>query len=305
MRIALRGPTIAMPRLLERPVVTLNIEGQCARVLVARGGRVVAWEETPLEEGLVKEGVIADPERVGGALRGLLKSDPVLGTKLIASVTGLRSIPRLLELPHMSPQEMDAAVFREAKREMPVPLADIYLSWQSLEKHDGHQRIFALGVPRDTLDPLLRALTLAGGRPYAVDIKPLALARAVNRRDAIVANVEPESADIIVVADGMPAIMRTVASRGGGSDTEASIDRFRGELARTVKFYDDTHRQETLPADTPLFITGSLAPEAVEAGPAEGQPRFPVEPLAPPLECPPGLPIHSYAVNIGLALKEV
>jgi type IV pilus assembly protein PilM len=286
-------------------VVTLNIEGQSARVLVARGGKAVFWKETALEGGLVKEGVIADPERVGRALKGLLKTDRVLGTRLIASVTGLRSIPRVLELPHMSTQMMEAAVSREAKREMPVPMQDIYLSWQALGDGNGKQRVFALGVPRDTLDPLLRALAIAGGRPYAVDIKPLALARAVNRSEAIVANVEPESADIIVVTDGMPAIMRTVASRSGASAGEESIERFRGELARTIKFYNDTHRQDPLPPETPMFITGSLAPEAAEADRLEGQPPFPVEPLVPLLECPPDLPVHTYAVNIGLALKEV
>jgi type IV pilus assembly protein PilM len=305
MRIALHGPAISVPRFLERAVVTLNIEAQSARVLVARGGRAVAWNETFLEEGLVREGVIVDPEGVGGILKSLLKPDRVRGTRLMASVTGLRSIPRLLEMPHMSVQMMEAAVSREAKREMPVPLQDIYLSWQALGDGNGKQRVFALGVPRDTLDPLLRALAIAGSRPYAVDIKPLALARAVNRREAIVANVEPETADIIVVADGMPAIMRTVASRSGTSTGDESIERFHGELVRTVKFYSDTHRQEPLSPDTPLFITGSLAPEAAETVSLDGQLPFPVEPLVPLLECPPELPVHSYAVNIGLALKEV
>src|SRR4030042_922891 len=98
------------------------------------------------------------------------------------SARGLRSIPRILELPKMKPQMMEAAVAREAKREMPVPLDDIYLSWQPLAASNGHQRVFALGVPRDTLDPLLRAIAVTGRRAHAVDIKPLALARAVDRR---------------------------------------------------------------------------------------------------------------------------
>ena len=306
MKINLSNPQLSPPRLLQRPTIALSVEGTSARVLLARGNRGLAWAEVPLEPGLVKEGVIADPQAVGIALKSLLDSHRAFGGRLIASVTGLRSIPRIIELPKMKPQMMEAAVAREAKREMPVPLDDIYLSWQPLAASNGHQRVFALGVPRDTLDPLLRAIAVTGKRAHAVDIKPPALARAVDRREAIIADVEPDSADIVVVTGGIPAIMRTVVSRGDGGAPEDSIDRCRGELARTIKSYNDTHRQEPLAPSTPLFLTGSLAEEAAAAIESlESLASYPVEALRPPLECPPDLPIASYAVNIGLALKEV
>jgi type IV pilus assembly protein PilM len=306
MKVKLPTPQISPPPLLQRPTMALNVEGTSARVLLAKAGHVSAWEEVPLEPGLVKEGVIADPRAVGVALKTLLDSCHVLGGKLVASVTGLRSIPRILELPKMNPQMMEAAIVREAKREMPVPVDDVYLSWQPLAASDGHQRVFALGVPRDTLDPLLRAVAVTGKRPYAVDIKPLALARAVDRREAIIADIEPESADIVVVTGGIPAIMRTVVSRGDGAAPEDSIDRCRGELARTIKFYNDTHRQEPLAPSTPLILTGSLADEATAAMQSlEPLAQYPVEPLTPPLQCPQGLPVATFAVNIGLAVKGV
>ena len=306
MKINLHNPQLSSSLLLQRPTVTLNVEGTTARLLMAKGKLVSAWEEVPLEPGLVREGVIADPQAVGLALKALLDSHRVLAGKLIASVTGLRSIPRMLELPKMKTQLMDAAVAREAKREMPVPMEDIYLSWQTLAAYDGHQRVFALGVPRDALDPLLRAIAVTGRRAYAVDIKPLALARAVDRREAIIADVEPDSSDIVVVIGGIPAIMRTVVSRGDGGAPEDSIDRCRGELARTIKFYNDTHRQEPLLESTPLFITGSLAEAAAVAIESlESLAPYPVEPLTPSLRCPSDLPIASYAVNIGLASKGV
>jgi hypothetical protein len=100
--------------------------------------------------------------------------------------------------------------------------------------------------------------------------------------------------------------MRTVVSRGDGADVEDSIDRCRGELARTIKFYNDTHRQEPLDPSTPLFFTGSLAEEVAAAIESlEGLASYPIEAVTPPLECPSDLPITSYAVNIGLAAKGV
>jgi type IV pilus assembly protein PilM len=304
MRVTLPNPALRPPSLLQRRTITLNIEAQSVRLLLAKGNRASAWREMSLEPGLVKEGVIGDPEAVGLALKDLLDSQRLLGGRLVASVTGIRSITRMLELPPMSPQMMEAAVVREAKREMPVAMEDIYLSWQPLEVSNGHQRIYALGVPRDIVDPLLRAIALAKRQAYAVDIKPLALARAINRQEAVIADLERGSADIVVMTRGIPAIMRTVVSRSE-EDSEDRIDRFRGELARTIKFYNDTHRQEPLPLSTPIFLTGSLAEEAGAAEPLEDAAQYSIQPLTPLLECPPDLPIPSYAVNIGLALKEV
>ena len=304
MRLTLRNPTLNLPASLMRRTVTLNVESRDIRVLVARGDSVLSWRDVPLEPGLVKDGVIADPQAVGTALKAVLDSLPVSGAKLIASITGFRSIARVLELPKMSPDMLEEAVTREAKREMPVPLEDIYLSWQSLGANDGHERVFALGVPRDILDPLLKAMTVAKRQLAAIDIKPLALARAANRDEAIIADVEPGSADIVLVTRGVPVIMRTVVERDGGPEGDERVQRFREEVARTVKFYNDTHRQEPIEPSTPIFLTGSMA-ELAMTGPLEALTQYPVESLSPPLDCPLDLPMHSYAVNVGLALKEV
>jgi Tfp pilus assembly PilM family ATPase len=124
----------------------------------------------------VREGVVADPDGVAEAIKPLLPRRGLMGDNLMVSVTGVRAIPRVLELPRMKEQMLEAAVYREAKREMPVPMEEVCLAcehWVTTKS-----RVFALGVPA-TLDPLLRALELATAGPHAVDIKPLALARAL------------------------------------------------------------------------------------------------------------------------------
>lgn len=304
MRLTVPSPTITLSTALHRRTTAVSIEGEDIRILVTRGNSVVSWQDVRLEPGLVKEGVIADPEGVGAALKALLDSQSVSGGRLIASVTGFRSLARVLDLPKMKPELLAEAVTREAKREMPVPMEDVYLSWQPLAPDDGHQPVFALGVPRDILDPLLKAMTAAKRHPSAIDTKPLALARAANCDEAIIADIEPDSADIVVVTRGVPVIMRTVVERAGEPSGDERVERFCEEVARTVKFYNDTHRQEPLEPSTPIFLTGSLA-LSVTVESLEALSQYRVEPLSPPLDYPPDLPVHTYAVNIGLALKEV
>lgn len=290
-------------RLFHRSVVTLNVEGDSVRLLTVKGRQVTDWGLEPLEPGLVHEGVIADPQAVGAHIRSLLTSHRIGNRKLVASLTGQRSVPRILDLPETNSQLLQAMLPREMKRELPVPLEEMRLSYQVIGSENGHCRVFALGVPRDVLGPQLKAIELSGRKPRSMDIKPLALVRAVGLSDALIADLEPESIDVIVVRDGIPATIRTVGLQPQASETEDKIRRLGEELTRTVKFYNDTHPEEPLARSTPLCLTGSLAEEVALSGVAEASVGLTREPLAPSLGCPPDLPVATFMVNIGLALK--
>jgi len=290
--------------LLSRPVITLHVEGDSVRLLVVRGRQITDWGVQPLEPGLVRGGVVADQQAVGMQVRSLLASHHIGNGRLVAGLTGQRSVPRILDFPEMSSQLLEEAIPREMKRQMPVPLEEMHLSWQVVGSENGNLRVFALGVPRDVLDPLVEAIKLSGRRPHSVDIKPLALVRAVGRRDALIADLEPEGVDVIVVRDGIPATVRTVSLGPQAGEIEDKVRRLGEELTRTVKFYSDTRLEEALPPSTPVCLTGSLAEEVASSGIVEASVAYPVEALSPPLECPPDLPVATFMVNIGLALKE-
>lgn len=297
---ALKSP----PRLLSRPVVTLHIEGSSVRLLVVKGKRVTEWRMEPLEPGLVRDGVVAEPEAVSEHIKSLLAAQNVGKGNLVAGLTGQRCVPRILDFPEMGLRLLKEAVPREMKREMPVPLEEMHLSWQIIRRDNGHLRLFALGVPRDVLGPQVEAIRQAGAKLRSVDIKPLALVRAVGRGEALIADLEPGSLDVIVVRDGIAVTIRTVSLQQEIDTTEDKVRRLGEELTRAVKFYNDMHPEEPLQPSTPAYLTGSLAEAAASSGVVEASVGHPVEPLAPPLQYPADLPLATFMVNIGLALKE-
>lgn len=291
-------------RFPSQAVTTLHIESGSARLLTVRGRRATRWGTEPLEPGLVQDGLVTDPRLVGERIKSLLSSHRGGRGSLVAGLTGQRCVPRVLHLPQMDGRLLKEAVPREMKRELPLSLEEIHLSWQVIGCENGHLRVFALGVPRDVLAPYVEAVTAAGGRLRSADIKPLALIRAVGRREALIADLESESLDIIVVRGGLPATIRTVSLRQETGTTEDKVRRLGEELARAVKFYNDTHQEKPLDPSTPTYLTGSLAEAAASAAVAEAAVGHPVEPLSPPLDYPADLPVASFMVNIGLAMKE-
>ncbi len=287
--------------MLSREVTTLNIEGSSIRLLTAKGNSVQRWAETPLEPGLVRDGLILDPRGVGTGIDGLFASRGVPKQRVMTCLTGLRAIPREITLPRIPTGQIEGAVRREARREMPLPLDDLYLSWQVLDQQGGQTRVYVLGVPRDLLDAQVEAIRAAGIKPHVMDLKPLALIRAVNEKEAIIADLEQHSLDVIIVVDDVPAIMRTIAL--GVESNEDKVRRLVEELRRTVKFHDDSHRERPLDPNTPIYLTGGLMTDTSVVEAIKVMSTRPVMIPTPPLTCPPDMPVPTFMVNIGLALK--
>lgn len=290
--------------MFSKDIVTLNIESGDVRLLVARGKRIRYWSSMPLAPGIVRDGSIADPEMLSSTINTLFLKAKMPRRRVVVSLTGLRSVSRIISLPNIKSNLLERAIQNESEREMPVSLGELYLSWQLLGAKDAERQFFVLGVPRNLLDTEVQTLVQAGINPYVINLKPLALARVVNREEALIIDLEPEHFDLVAVVGGIPVIMRTVISRGEGMTSEDRIMQLKSELSRTVEFYNSSHPEHTLSPTTPAFLTGLQADDTSTCELVKGAIDHPVETLVPSIECPPDLPLAQYVVNIGLALGQ-
>ncbi|RLC96263.1 MAG: hypothetical protein DRI40_03655 [Chloroflexi bacterium] len=291
--------------LISRTITTLDIEPGRVQVLTVEGKRVVGWGSLPLAPGLVKDCVVADPAAVGATVARLFSSTGASKKSVVVAITGVRSISRVLEMPKLSNRQTKEALRWAARREMPLPLDELCLNWQCLGSRDSRQVVFLLGTPRDVVDGFSRTLQAAGIRPRAVDLKPLALARLADRPEAIVINIESESLTIVMVIDGVPRLIHTLAMRQEGLVLEDRIRQLTDYLTRTVQFYNDAHPGQPLPVRTPVFLTGEMGSDVTVRHSVQAAIEYPVEALAPCIECPPELPLEPYAVNVGLVLRQM
>ncbi|MFC2003079.1 hypothetical protein ACFLV4_03950 [Chloroflexota bacterium] len=200
---------------------------------------------------------------------------------------------------------LDEAIQRGARKEMPLPLEELYLSWQAIDGGGNDLDFFVLGVPRKPIDAVLQTLIEAGIKSYLMDVKPLVLARAANRANAIIVNLEPDCFDIVLVADGIPTIMHAITPRSKGVSMEDNIRRLTDEISKTVKFYNSKHPESPLSPTLPLLLTGEVAADTTTSDLIQANTEYAVEFLIPLLKLPPDLPVTLYATNLGLAMKKV
>ncbi|MCH7482268.1 MAG: hypothetical protein IIC31_05490 [Chloroflexi bacterium] len=293
-------------------VTTVDLDAASVRILQTDGRRVERWATarlypappTPAGDGESPE---ADPDGehapppesdVVSVVRDLVRSCGMKKGEVVASISGLYSVARLLSIPPSADGITPniPALVREA-----VSGEEMRLRWQLLEPKDELHRVLILGAPADVVEHQVELLRGADLAPSAMETKGMALARAVAKPNAIIAHVERGSVDIVIVSEGIPEVMRAQPIPLSASSEERA-DHVAQALRQTATFHNMYH-ENGLPPDTPLFIVGPEAVDPVLLGSVQAQVDYDYEEFLPDLEYPPSLPVWEYAVNLGLALR--
>lgn len=290
-------------RLFGQERLALSVEANEVRVLVSRGQRILRWDRAPLPAGTLRNGQVVQLEAFGEAVTTLLEQTGAPRKKAVASLGGQRSLVRIIWMPSVSPRLLDETVRRAARRELPLPPDELYLSYQILgDRSAARLQVFLLGVPREALDSCVVGLRDVGVRLRAMDLKPLALVRAVNLPDVVLADLEARTESVVLVRDFVPHIVRSIAVPGESERSPAErAENLVAEIQRTLDFYSSTRAAEHAPWSPVVCLTGALGGDAAVRARIGSQ--WPLAEPAPPISLPDGFPLLPYLVNVGLVLK--
>jgi len=290
---------------MARKVTTLFIRDTAIDLLVMNGEKIEKWASSPLEPGLVSQGLVVDEQQVADRVKAIFKETGAKANKVTVALSGHDSLYRIIALPELPDAVLPEAVRREAQRAIPTPLEEVYYSYQRIPSPKGECRMFVATFPRNLVDALVRTLHQAGVKPYVLDLAPLALCRIPNVRRAIIIDARLEHLDVMVLADRLPQVIRTLSLPGEAGSLEEKMPSIAEEFTRTVAFYNSSHLENPLDSTVPVFVSGDLA-DAPESWPSlAGRAGYSVSLLPPPVEAPDGFNSNEFMVNIGLALKEL
>jgi type IV pilus assembly protein PilM len=279
-------------------MITLDIEDTSIRIMTVAGKRVQTAASLPLEPGLVRDGVIIDPVTVGQRIGELMAAQGISEKRAVVSISGIHSIYRVVNIPKLQQKLMNEAAQREMERLMPVPLNELYTSWQGIDTSDIETAICLIGLPRNTVDAMLDTLRQAGLQAEAMEVRPLALARVVDERDALIVNAKPTGFDIVVMVAGIPELLRSLPFPADAASPEEKVDEVKEELERTIAFYNSNHKGSEINNRIAVFVSGELSETLA------GTLEYRGKPLPQLLLDTDSLNTSEYAANIGLALRQ-
>jgi type IV pilus assembly protein PilM len=283
---------------------SLYIDDAAIYVLLSRGRQVLKWASSPLEPGLVTEGLIRDEDAVCAKLTELWQSLGVKTRKVIVGISGIGYLFCVVTLPELPKELLPEAVMREASAALGISTKDVYISWQITGSTSGEITVYVGALPRSTVDALVSTVRKAGLDPYLADTKPLSIARTATEPLAIIADAQSASFDIVILADSMPEVVRSLPLPREAS-LEEKLPTIVEELSRAIVFYNSAHGDKPINPEVPISVSGELAEREDIWEQVSGGQKRPVQVLPSPMATPEDFPANRYLTNIGLALKEV
>ncbi len=208
------------------------------------GPRLENYAVVPLPAGMILEGAVVAPERLGELLARLGQAMGLKQPMVGCSVGGPAIMLRYLNLPRVGPEEMRAAMKFEAPQHLPIPEEQLVYDFCTLPDAPGvpeHQiSVFLAGTQKRLVQGHLDALAKANLKADAVELDCLALLRALEWMGAV-PHESPQplvlmdfgevGTRIAIVRHGVPMLSRTIPT---------GISHLRAAIADTlgISLYD-------------------------------------------------------------------
>lgn len=154
-----------------------------AKLKRKRGGNLSleSYGEFELDSGIVEAGDIKNSDaliQVLGRVAAKIK-----GSKyVVCSLPEEKAFLQVIQMPKMTPKELEKAVLFEAENYIPLPTEKMYLDFQQvspLADNLDHTDVLLVAFPKAVVDAYVSCLHRAGFQPIVLETESLATSRAI------------------------------------------------------------------------------------------------------------------------------
>lgn len=188
-----------------------------------------------LPPGTISEGEVADHDLLASEIQEFWSTHGFKGKSVVLGLSNQKVVVRLLDFPHMEPEDLESAIGFEAQDHIPMPVEEAVLDHVVLgpqEEGSDLDRILIVAAQKDMVSRYTSAVYTAGLRPLGVDVKALALMRSAlpvalfDEGATLLLDIGPEITNLVVSQGGTPTLTRFIV--GGANQFAQTIAEAAG-----------------------------------------------------------------------------
>ena len=184
----------------------------------------------------------SDLQALSSAIKTLLLDSKVSTNNVVCALPESAVFTRVITLPVLSDKELASAIQWEAEQYVPVPLDEVNLVWEVLEKstQTKNMEVLLVAAPKALTEKYLQVLTGAGLKPMALETEIIAVGRSLvgesqDSPTSLVISIGAKTTDICVVSKGKIALTRSI-STGGAALNRALSTSLGFELPKAEEY---------------------------------------------------------------------
>ncbi len=119
-------------------------------------------------------------------LKDVIHESNITAHDAVFSIPTAASFVVKITLPHITPKEVESAIPFEARKYIPIPIAEVVLDWEIIPNKDQQQKeteVMLVAIPREVVDKFKRIGTGAGLTVKALEVETFSLVRSLVGHD--------------------------------------------------------------------------------------------------------------------------
>jgi type IV pilus assembly protein PilM len=187
--LRVRKPSLKVSKPARRSATVTGLEIGATQAIVAtarlQGGQIVADRVAarPLPPGLMRDGLVTDPDRLAGELKRLF-AEHKFSKRVRVGLATPRTVLRVIDLPPLDQKDIRTALVMQAQERIPMPLDRAVMDFQTVglvDTPEGQRlRVIVVVTEREGVDQLLDTLRRAGLKPEGIDLSVFSVIRALS-----------------------------------------------------------------------------------------------------------------------------
>lgn len=180
-------------------------------------------------------------KQLADAVKTLFSTARIKNNKVVVALPESSVFTRFLEFPGVKPEELENAVYYQAKEFIPMPIDQVQMSYVQIgfNQEKSAPRVLLVAAPRKVIDIFVNVVERAGLETIAVETESVAMGRAMYRatkiKHMVMLDFGSTSTDMSILLDEQLVFSQSIAI-GSDSLTQAIVNKFNFEYEQAEEY---------------------------------------------------------------------
>ncbi len=181
--------------------------------------------------------------RTVSLLNNLLHQARVTTKRCVVSLPNAAVFTSVIDMPAMTDEQLASAIKFEAKKYVPLPFADVGLSWSIIATDPSSRslKVLLIAVPNQVRNNYVKVFQMAGLELEIIEIEALALIRSLiidNSQNSVIIDVGAKNTGLNIIKNGLLQLTRNL-NVGGDTITDRIAQSLNITNLRAEQFKKD------------------------------------------------------------------
>lgn len=180
-------------------------------------------------------------KQLSDSVKTLFANSKIRNNKVVVALPESSVFTRFLEFPGVKDEELDNAVYYQAKEFIPMAIDDVQMSYVTIgyNQEKNAPKVLLVAAPRKVIDIYLKVVENAGLEPLAIETESVAMGRAMYRstkmKQMVMLDFGSSSTDMSILLDEQLVFSQSIAI-GADSLTQAIVNKFGFEYQQAEEY---------------------------------------------------------------------